>query len=292
MAETPVELSIPVADFGKGGSSHSITCYQWLPDTPSSLPPVLCVHGLSRNGRDFDYLAKALSDRRMVLAVDMPGRGKSDYLPDPASYNYPAYVADIMEILKQQGIMKLDWVGTSMGGIIAMMFAAAFPGMINKLVLNDIGCIVAAEGLKRILSNAGASPLFASLEEAQLELQRRCATFGIRDEAQWQHLYRHSILRDANGNFRFAYDPGILATFISEAEIQDIDLWALWEVLLPVPVLLLRGAQSDILRHETALEMQRRHPGLTYHEIAEAGHVPTLMPDDQIRLIKDWLNET
>lgn len=291
MADAAVELSIPVADFGKGGSTHSIICYQWLPDTPSSHPPVLCIHGLSRNGRDFDFLARRLSKDRMVLAPDMPGRGRSDWLSDPLAYNYPAYVADVIEILRAQGISKVDWVGTSMGGIIGMMFAATVPGLIHRLVLNDIGTVVAAEGLKRILSYAGSPSSFGMEEDARAELRKRCAAFGIREEAHWQHMYRHSIV-EKGGVYSFAYDPGILSTLSADAEIQDIDLWALWGAVQGIPVQLLRGEQSDILRQETALQMQKRHPNLSYHEIEGVGHAPSLMPDDQIAMIENWLNLT
>jgi pimeloyl-ACP methyl ester carboxylesterase len=292
MADTFSEFSFSVAGFGTGGSSHSISCYQWSPQTSFNLPTVLCVHGLSRNGHDFDYLARTLSDKRTVISIDMPGRGKSDYLPEPEHYNYPAYVAQVAELFRQKNIQKVDWVGTSMGGIIAMMFAATFPGIINRLVLNDIGTVVSAEGLRRILTNAGSNITFTTRAEAEKEFRLRCATFGITDEEHWQHLFAYGIIDVPDGTCRFAYDPDILKTFIGTQDIEDIDLWSLWPSLEATPMLVLRGAESDILSRKTAEEMQNRHNNLTLHEVPGVGHVPALMDTGQVALVKDWLDKT
>jgi pimeloyl-ACP methyl ester carboxylesterase len=289
MAGVFSEFNFPVADFGKGGSSHSITCYSW--GSPSASLPVLCVHGLTRNGRDFDYLARSLSASRYVLCPDMPGRGKSQYLDDPSGYAYPAYVADIATLLAAKNITRLDWVGTSMGGIIGMMFAATFPGVIRKLVLNDIGMTVSAEGLKRILAYADAKPKFALRAEGEAIMRERIASFGIRDEEHWQHMFAHGFRKNDDGTYSFAYDPRILSSLVAAATgpLEDIQLWAMWDALAALPILLIRGGDSDLLTHATAMDMKEKHPGLTLREIAGCGHAPALMEQEQVELVKEWL---
>jgi pimeloyl-ACP methyl ester carboxylesterase len=289
MAQNPVEFSVSVANVGEAGGSHAINCYRWNADSASSALPVLCVHGLTRNGRDFDYLARELSQTRTVLAPDMPGRGKSEYLKDPLGYSYPAYVADIAALLKQEGITQLDWVGTSMGGIIGMMFAATFPGVIRKLVLNDIGAVVSAAGLKRIMSYAGSKSAFATRADAEAAFRERCAPFGISDEPHWQHMFSHAFAQNEDGTYRFAYDPRIMASLPGGTDLQDIELWALWPALENLPMLVVRGADSDILTHEAAIAMQTRHTKLALHELPGIGHAPALMAGDQIELITGWL---
>jgi pimeloyl-ACP methyl ester carboxylesterase len=175
-----------------------------------------------------------------------------------------------------------------MGGIIAMMMAAAHPSLIRSLVLNDVGCLIPTAGLKRILSYAGVQMNFPTRAQAEAALRERCAPFGITSEAQWQHLFDHSI-EQVDGVFRFACDPAIVQGFPKEKDIKDIDLWPLWKNLSDIPILLLRGANSDILTHATAMEMKMRHANLVLQEIPGAGHAPALMEISQITLIADWL---
>jgi len=272
-----------------GQGTHEITCYRWGAKNPTRT--VLCVHGLTRNGRDFDYLARELiqDEGVQVLAPDMPGRGKSQWLADPTGYSYPAYAGDIIELLAQAGVDKLQWVGTSMGGIIAMAFAAAQPGRIEALVLNDVGSIVSSVGLTRIMSYAGARPDFASLPEAQAALRVLFAPFGISSEEHWEHLFAHSIVPQENGRFTLAYDPAITAALKTDGPITDVDLSALFAATLTIPVLLFRGLASDLLARETAVAMREQHPRLTLKEVPGAGHAPALMEQSQVEGIRFWL---
>jgi pimeloyl-ACP methyl ester carboxylesterase len=249
---------------------------------------VICVHGLTRNAHDFDFLAGALSEYYEVLSLDMPGRGDSDALENPLAYHYGTYVADVAQVLAQLPPKPLHWIGTSMGGIIGMMLCAALPGSLRSLTLNDIGCLIPASGLSRILSYAGVETHFASRSEAEAALKRNCAPFGIADEAHWQHLFSHGIKAEGTG-FRFAYDPAIMQAFPKQEPLQEVNLWPLWEAVKPVPTLLLRGETSDILLAETALAMQAQHPALTLHTIAGCGHAPAVMADAHIALIRHWL---
>ncbi|MDE3059694.1 MAG: alpha/beta hydrolase [Pseudomonadota bacterium] len=286
MGSTPGDPELLIFDLPEAGR---LVCYQW--GKADAACTALCVHGLTRNGRDFDFLASALAAGCRVLCPDMPGRGRSDWLKDPAGYNYPAYVATVDFLLRAMNITSLDWIGTSMGGIIGMMMAGVRPGLIQKLVINDIGCLVSAAGIRRIMSNPPAPPC-PSLAEAETTLRERCAPFGIHEEAHWQHLFRYG-LQERNGCVYPAFDPAILGGYAKdrtkEAEVKDLDLWSLWEPVTKIPVLLIRGSESDILTRATALEMQARHPRLTLREFEHAGHAPALMDASQITMIRDWL---
>lgn len=270
-------------------SPHRLCCYEWgNPDSPHI---VVCAHGLTRNGRDFDFLAEELSPRFRVLCPDIPGRGMSDWLANPAGYSYPAYVFEMQYMLASLRLSRVHWLGTSMGGIIGMMLAGAQPGLLQSLTLNDIGCVVSRVGLKRILSYAGMKMRFESRAEGEATLRSICAPFGISEEKHWRHLFDSSLEDLPGGGVRFRYDPNIAGVLPPLDAVIDINLWALWPAVTFLPVLLIRGAESDILTRADALTMQEQHPALTYHEIAGAGHAPALMAGDQIALVRQWLDQ-
>lgn len=284
MAPDSLFLDVPFAP-----EPHRLTYYRW--GNPKAAQTVICVHGLTRNGRDFDFLAEALAEHYQVIAPDMPGRGESDWLATPALYNYQTYLFDLQCLVYALELPNVHWVGTSMGGILGMMMSGAMPGLLTSLVLNDVGCVVAKQGLKRILSYAGIKMHFASRAEAEAALKNVCAPFGITEEKHWQHLFAHSLYETEDGKAHLAYDPAI-ATGVAVADpslVQDVNLWPLWETVKPIPTLLIRGETSDILTRETALEMKNTHPRLTLHEIKGAGHAPALMDAAQITTIKEWL---
>jgi len=246
----------------------------------------LCVHGLTRNGRDFDALAAALAPYGRVICPDMPGRGRSGLLADAADYAYPTYIAACAALLAHLGAEEVDWVGTSMGGIIGM-FLAALPGSpIRRLVLNDIGAVIAAEGLRRLATYVGRPASFADLGALEAELRRIAATFGPLTDAQWRHLAAISAWKQPDGTLGWAYDARIGEAF--HGEPSDVDLWATWDAIT-APTLLVRGAQSDILRHDDAVAMTGRGPRARLVELPGIGHAPALMADDQIALVRDFL---
>jgi len=284
---SPQLLIFNAPNAGQPESTHRLACWQWGDANASRT--LLCVHGVTRNGRDFDFLARALCNDYRILCPDMPGRGQSEWLKDIKAYNNATYAADILYVLDQLKITRTDWVGTSMGGIIAMLVANMRPGLIGRLVLNDIGCIVSAAGLKRILAYAGTPEIFSTRAEAEAALRERFTTFGIKSEAHWQQLFAHSFQETAGG-IRFACDPAVIASISPDDLAEDIDLWPLWQAVTAIPVLLVRGEESDILSRQTALNMQSRHPRLTLREISHTGHAPALMEDAQITMISDWLN--
>jgi pimeloyl-ACP methyl ester carboxylesterase len=273
------------------GTAHSLAYHEWAARVRDGSRVLVCVHGLTRNAMDFAVLAPAFSDRWRVIAVDMPGRGKSEWLKNPADYNYSTYVTDVAELLDHLALGDVDWVGTSMGGIIGMMMAGLYPGRIARLVLNDVGGAIPAAGLRRILSYAGGRLHYASRAEAERALRANFAGMGIRSEANWQRLFSSSLLEEPDGRTRMTYDPAIIASFPSPEDVKDIDLWPVWEKV-NCPTLILRGAQSDVLTRDMAQRMRDGKSGVTLVEIPGAGHAPSLMEPDQIAPIVRWLAET
>lgn len=239
-------------------------------------PAVLCVHGLSRNSHDFDGLAPVLAKAgRSVLAVDVLGRGASDWLADSSGYQVPNYVGDMTALIARAGTDQVDWVGTSMGGLIAMVIAASPLSPIRRLVLNDVGPFVPKAALARIAAYTTApAPTFASLAEAEAHYREIHADFGPMSDADWAAFARHSTvpLNDGSGRWRRHQDPAI-GDPMKGVEAADLDLWMLWD-MIRCPVLVLRGARSDLLTTETVAEMQRRGPGCTVHEVPDVGHAP------------------
>ncbi|SMF44034.1 Pimeloyl-ACP methyl ester carboxylesterase [Tistlia consotensis] len=265
---------------------HDMAYWEWgAPDAPRT---ALCVHGLSRNGRDFDDLAAALVEAGWrVVCPDVVGRGESGRLRDPLDYNPLQYRSDLVALVARLGVEQLDWIGTSMGGLIAMV-TACLPGHpIRRLVLNDIGPFVPKAALERIAASVGQDPTWPDLEAAETFLRQAYAPFGIRGDAQWRHFTEISVRARPEGGWGRNYDPRIAAAFEAGA-LKDIDLWAQWD-LLDLPVLVLRGAESDVLLPETAAEMARRGPRAEVLELPGCGHAPPLLEPSQTAPVVEWL---
>ncbi len=253
---------------------------------PGASRAIICVHGLTRNGRDFDHLATVLQDHARVICPDIVGRGLSDPLANPEHYALPTYVAHIRQMLDKLDLREVDWVGTSMGGLIGMGVAAS-GAPIRRLVLNDIGPFIPKAALERINMYLGLSLSFATLEALEAHLREIHAGFGPLSDAEWRHLAEHSASRREDGTFRLSYDQR-LGEPMKRGPIEDVDLWPVWEQI-SCPVLVLRGAESDLLLAATAEEMTRRGPGAEVVEIDGTGHAPALMAKDQIEIVRDWL---
>ena len=263
----------------------------WEWEGPPGAPAVLCVHGLTRNGRDFDFLAEALSSRFRVVCPDMPGRGRSDWLDDASGYAFPFYLAALGALYARLDVPAVHWVGTSMGGLIGMLFAALPNSPVRRLVLNDIGPVVAKEGLARIGRSVAEDPGFSNRQELEAYLRERYAGFGPLSDAQWQHLAAHAGRTRSDGRLGLAYDPKIGDAFRSrdpESGAQDVDLSTFYDQIR-CPTLVIRGAQSDVLRAADAAAMRQRGPHAELVELPGIGHAPALMADDQIALVRDFL---
>jgi pimeloyl-ACP methyl ester carboxylesterase len=253
-------------------------------DNPQVL---ICLHGLTRNARDFDALAAAMSPDYRVLCIDVAGRGQSDWLRQPEDYSYAVYVADMLALLEHLQISRIDLVGTSMGGHIGMFLAAQSHSLVRRLVMNDIGPYVPRSGLLRIARHlTQPPPYFPTLEVAEQYCRLVHAQFGSLPDACWQHITRHSI-RGAGRGYRLCYDPNIALPFNPET-LEEINLWSVWEEVR-CPVLVLHGEKSDLLSEEIIRQMTVKHPLTQSVTFPEVGHAPALMEEKQIKVVKEWL---
>ena len=251
-------------------------------------PPIVCVHGLLRTGRDFDGLAAGLASRgRRVLCPDMPGRGASDRLPDPSLYRNDIYAAACAHLLAHLGEGPVDWIGTSMGGIVGMMLAAQPNTPIRRLVLNDIGASIPAAAIARIASYAQSFPTVADLDEAEALIRRLYAPFGDLPAAVWRHLAQTSFVATESG-FVPHFDPAIAEAFAG-IDAKDVDLSALWSAVR-VETLILRGEVSDVLPAEVAARMAEA-PHARLVTIAGCGHAPALWNTREIALVARFLDQ-
>ena len=265
---------------------HRVDYSEWGdPDNPRVL---FCVHGLTRNGRDFDALADALCRDYRVICPDVVGRGTSEWLVHKTDYGYPLYLSDMAALVARSGAESIDWVGTSMGGIIGMMLAAQSGTPVRRLVLNDVGSQVPIAGLQRLASYVGKPVAFASVEEAERYFRTVHAEFGTLTDPQWRHMAVHGVRKWPDGKYRLLYDPAIAGMFAGPA-LGDIDLSLIWNGV-HCPTLLIRGAQSGLLLPHTVALMRFAHPDLRVHEVPDCGHAPSLMPADQIAVVRDFLN--
>ena len=266
---------------------HRMHYYDW--GDPENSHVVICVHGLTRNGRDFDFLAQALSRDFRIVCPDVAGRGRSDWLESKQDYGYAQYMADMTALLARvtAGAEKtIYWVGTSMGGLLGIIMAAMPKNPIRKLVVNDAGMLVPKAALERLALYVGKDPRFATLDALEAYVRHISAPFGALSDEQWRHLTVHSAKQHADGTWGFRYDPAIANAF--SGELNDIDLSAYWDAVR-CPTLLLRGADSDILLHATAEAMRQRGPKATLVEFQAVGHAPMFMSDEQITAVRDFL---
>ena len=255
---------------------HEVVYHEW--GDPAARDVVVCVHGLTRNGRDFDVLGEALASTHRVFAIDLPGRGESAWLGDPADYAFPTYLSTLTALLARTGAERVAWVGTSLGGLLGMVMAAQPNTPVAKLVVNDVGPAIEPAALARIGAYVGADPQFASYDEVAAYI-RSISPFGPQTPEQWDHLTRSCVRQRPDGRWGFAYDPGIAVPF--RANAAPPDLWGLWDAIA-CPTLLLRGAASDLLTAATARAMTERGPRPRLVEFAGVGHAPMLLSPDQV----------
>ena len=279
---------------------------------------VVCVHGLSRNSRDFDRLAAGLEADHRVICMDVVGRGDSDWLADKSGYSFSTYLSDAASLIARvttpiagglleslharlggnRPVAKLDWIGTSMGGLIGMLLSAKPGSPIRRLVMNDVGPFVPWGALISLKGHVGNETHFANYDEVDRYVRRACNGFGPLDDAFWQHLARHAAVREDDGVYRLRYDPAISRGLpvhldpelpIGPQFMRGIDLWAIWDAVR-CPVLVLRGAESEVLPRTTVEEMQRRKPNVKVVEFDGVGHAPALATREQIEVVREFVN--
>ena len=276
---------------------HRMAYWEW--GDPANERVLVCVHGLSRQGRDFDTLAQALCGHYRVVCPDVVGRGQSDWLADPMGYQIPAYVADMVTLLARLDAEQVHWVGTSMGGLIGMGLASLPQSPIQRLVLNDVGPTIQADAIARIGTYLGLPMRWASLEEAADYMLSISKGFGTHTREQWLALTRPMLKADTppdtppdGAGFKPHYDPAIAVPFKAitpeTAALGQAALWRSYDAVA-CPTLLLRGADSDLLTRDTAQDMTRRGPKARLHEFAGVGHAPMLVVAEQVGVVKEFL---
>lgn len=293
-------VACPGAASLHAATGHRMAYWQW--GDPANPHVVVCVHGLTRQGRDFDVLAQALSRFARVICPDVVGRGQSDWLQDPQAYQIPHYAGDMLALLAQvhgvAPIATLDWLGTSMGGLIGMALLGT-PGLplpvpVRRLVLNDIGPALDVAALQRIASYLGKTGRFDTLQQAADAMWAISSSFGPHTPAQWLALSRPMVrpLVDGEPALTLHYDPALataFGTFTAEsAAAGEAALWALYD-RITAPTLLLRGRESDLLSPATAQAMAQRGPQARLVEFAGVGHAPTFVAADQVAAVVDFL---
>lgn len=265
---------------------HRIAYLEWGDAANGNV--LVCVHGLTRCARDFDNFARAMADRYRVICPDVAGRGNSDWLADPMAYAIPQYVSDMVTLVARLDVEKVDWVGTSMGGLIGLGLAAQPNTPVRKLVLNDAGPVITKASLERIATYVGIAPQFPSLAAAEQYIRAVSATFGPHTDAEWRFLTEVVVRKQPDGSYRMHYDPQLAAPFKHQMPEKDLELWPLYDAVRS-PMLVVRGALSDLLTRETCEAMKTRGPKAKVVEIEGVGHAPTLMHADQISLVRDFL---
>lgn len=254
---------------------------------------VVCVHGLTRNARDFDFLARRLAARGMrVVVPDLPGRGRSEWSSNGADYATPLYLSVMAAVIARTGAAEVDWIGTSLGGHIGMEMAALAGAPIRRLLLNDFGARISGTALQRIGAYLRIKRHFHDVAELEAHLRTIHEPFGRLTDAQWRHMAEHSAVKTEDGDYRQHFDPAIARAF-SWPLMVDIALWDVWEKV-NCPVLILRGEDSDLLHASTARDMAKRGEAarkgwVRTVEVRECGHAPALMSDAQISLVEEFL---
>ena len=265
---------------------HRLAYTEW--GDPAGRRVLVCVHGLSRCGRDFDSLARVMSSHYRVVCPDVPGRGMSGWLKNPMEYQVQTYVADMVTLLARLNADSVHWVGTSMGGMIGMALASLAETPVQKLVLNDVGPVITAVSLARIGEYLGKAPQFPDFAAAVRYIRAVSAPSGAHSDAEWSILTEHVTRRQADGSYRIHYDPAIAVPVSAAKPGKDIELWSYYDAIR-CPTLVIRGALSDLLTRETLQQMAGRGPRAKTVEIPEVGHAPTLMHADQIAIVREFL---
>ena len=273
-----------------GESTHRMAYHTW--GDPSNSKVLLCVHGLTRRGSDFKTLAQAMCKDYYVVCPDIVGRGDSDRLSNPMQYAVPQYVADIAQLVKQLGVTQVDWLGTSMGGLIGMVYAAMPNSPIRRMLINDVGPRIEPDAIKRLGSYVGQPFAFPNRTDALSRLNQICATFGEHTPEEWE-VYNGPMLVQRDGMWVMHYDPNIAIPFASVNSIMakagEVTMWHAFKQI-HIPILIVRGADSDLLSAATVAEMCKLNPYARSIEIPNVGHAPAFVKSEQIALAKEFFS--
>lgn len=273
-----------------GDTTHRMAYHAW--GNPANPKVLFCVHGLTRRGSDFKTLAQAMCNDYYVVCPDVVGRGDSDRLSNPMMYAVPQYVADIAALVKKLGVSQIDWLGTSMGGLIGMVYAAMPNSPIRRMLINDVGPKIEPEALKRLGSYVGQPFTFANRADALNRLNEICATFGEHTPEEWE-IYNGPMLAQKDGQWIMHYDPNISVPFASVnpimAKAGEMAMWHAFKQI-HIPMLIVRGGNSDLLSAATVAEMCKVNPYARSIEIPNVGHAPAFIKQEQIALAKEFFS--
>ncbi len=270
---------------------HCIHYLEWgTPPKGTRKETLVCVHGITRNAHDFDYFSERMSDKYRLICPDIVGRGESDHLPDHQGYDYLQYNADMNALLARLNETQIDWLGSSMGGIIGMILASVAQSPIRRLIINDIGPEISREPLTRIGDYIGKSGEFDAPDDVEKYLREIYSEFGPMSDDDWKQMVHFSTRRTKTGKYRLKMDPSVGDAFRDSISLFDVDLWDTWEKIT-CPVLILRGKNSSFLSEETAHKMLTCGPDATLVEFDDIGHTPTLRNEEQVAVIRDWMTK-
>lgn len=291
--ETTIKPRIGVANSISSKGFHKLVYREWgqpkEPDTFEDTVPLMCLHGLTRNSRDFDELAEKLSASRRVICPDTVGRGHSDWLRTHDDYNLPQYNLDVAVIAAQADAAQYDIVGTSLGGLMGIILASMDRSPIRRLVINDIAPEVPMVALQRLSHYLGENPLFQSLKEVETYIREKYSPFKPMTNANWKSMAKYSSFKTDEG-YRLAYDPAIAENYRRYWLLMYFNVWNYWEEIT-CPVLVCRGTESDFLTEPLMERMQRTLPHAEFIEFDGVGHTPSLNAKGQIEPIKEWLDK-
>lgn len=273
---------------------HRIVYNDWGDENAA---PVICVHGLTGNGHDFDYIARDLVKHGFrLIAVDLPGRSRSDFLSNPLDYNYNQYCSDLMALLAHLDLTEpksVDWLGISLGGLLGIRLAGMDGTPIRRMILNDVGPEVPQSALDFIHQVISQKYVFNTIDDMEERMrQTRGLTWGPITDEQWHHMAEHNARALDDGSLTYGYDPEIAKIFETEPT-GDANLWLYWE-RIKCPVQVIHGAQSVVLTPEILQLMHDSFHGKSFDvaQFADCGHVPSLMDGHQIEVVRKWLKDT
>ncbi len=269
------------------GRRHKLSWYEW--GSAENDGVLLCVHAINRNGRDFDTLGKVLSAHYRVVCPDLPGRGDSAWLEDPLDYNHDTYLRLIGELLDMLDVRgrTIDWLGTSLGGLLGIRYAAEHPNSVRRLVINDVGTEVPGVVFRNAAESIGKPMWFRDMEHAVLTFKIMTASCGPLTDAEWRNMVSHMIEPAEGGGFVLRFDPKIAVQLKTDGE-DGLDLWSEFDALSS-RVLLIRGEKSDVLTQENAMAMTQRGPRASLVTIKGTGHFPMLVKSPEIAMVKSFL---
>ena len=282
IAQEPRERSVQCAS---PSGLHRMAYTEW--GDPANPQVLVCVHGLSRNGHDFDDLSRAMAGSHRIVCPDIVGRGRSDWLRDPSGYGVPQHVADMMVLIARLDVEAVHWLGTSMGGLIGMVLASLPGTPVSRLLLNDVGPVVSAESIRRIGEYIGRAPKFSGLDDAERYIRAVSAPFGALNDAQWRTPTESSVRPMAGGGLEMIYDPAIAESFHRATAGGVVDLWPMFD-RVRCPTRVVRGELSDLLSTEVAQAMTARGPHPDLVEVSGVGHAPMFMDEAQIAIAREF----